>query len=180
MRTWLYTGAVAVAMAAAIACTESNPAAPTSSGPLARTASEPGEPPFGPEQPPFNLQAILRPLGESGFGHVKFRQPNDDARVVYLDVWVRDLAPDTDYSLQRAVDVVLDGQCTSAGWLTLGQGLDPQPISTDEKGTGQAALFRDLGAFAVGSAFDIHFRVVQSATLTPVLQSGCYRYVITQ
>ncbi|MGI8917243.1 MAG: hypothetical protein ACR2H6_01485, partial [Pyrinomonadaceae bacterium] len=49
-------------------------------------------PPWGPETPSFNLEVILR--GE-GFGHVKFRQPNDDARIIYLDVWLRDLAPNT-------------------------------------------------------------------------------------
>jgi hypothetical protein len=41
--------------------------------------------PWGPETPNFNLEVVLR--GE-GFGHVKFRQPNDDAFIVYLDVWL--------------------------------------------------------------------------------------------
>src|SRR6476661_5419437 len=48
-------------------------------------------------QPPFNLEAILR--GE-GFGLVKFRQDRDPAaNIVTLDVWARDLAPNTSYSL---------------------------------------------------------------------------------
>ena len=47
-------------------------------------------PPWGPETPHFNLEVVLR--GE-GFGLVKFRQPNDADRTVYLDTWVRDLAP---------------------------------------------------------------------------------------
>jgi hypothetical protein len=95
---------------------------------------------------------VLRPAGDSGFGLIKFRQPNDADRIVYLDVWVRDLAPSTDYSLQRAVDFTVDGNCTSSGWLTLGRGLQPQPITTDLSGTGHASLFRDLGAFAPGLA----------------------------
>jgi hypothetical protein len=150
-------------------------AADASSQPTAPGASS-----WGPENPPFNLEAILRPLGDSGFGHVKFRQPNDSAQVVNLDVWVRDLAPDASYSLQRAVDVTLDSQCTSTAWLTLGKGLQPAPIITDAQGTGSASLFRDLSAVAPGSRFDIHFRVVETATLTPVLESGCYQFVVSQ
>jgi len=168
-------------------CSQSSPAAPspaTGAGvALAADVSSqptaPGASSWGPEKPPFNLEAILRPLGDSGFGHVKFRQPNDSALVVNLDVWVRDLAPDTSYNLQRAVDVTVDGQCTSTGWLTLGQGQQPGPVITDASGTGRASLFRDLSAFAPGSRFDIHFRVVETATLTPVLQSGCYEFVIS-
>jgi len=111
---------------------------------------------------------------------VKFRQPNDDARIVYLDVWVRDLAPNAAYQLQRAVDVNLDGVCTSTAWLTLGKGLVPQAITTDESGTGREALFRDLSTLAVGSTFDIHFRVVDAATSAVVLTSDCYQYVVSQ
>jgi hypothetical protein len=110
---------------------------------------------------------------------VKFRQPKDGELVVHLDVWVRDLQPNTSYSLQRAVDPP-DGTCTSTVWLTLGQGLQPQPIVTDASGSGGASLFRDLGAVGVGPHFDIYFRVVESANGTPVLQSGCYDFVVSQ
>ena len=56
------------------------------------------------EQPPFNLEARL--IGD-GFGLVTFRQQKDPtANVIALGVWVRDLVPDTSYSLQRAVDTV--------------------------------------------------------------------------
>src|SRR6266436_4408271 len=91
---------------------------------------QPG-PPWGPETPNFNLEVILR--GE-GFGHVKFRQPNDDTFIVHLDVWLRDLAPNTSYLLQRAVDTNVDDNCTSTAWLTLGKGLQPQSITTDASG----------------------------------------------
>jgi hypothetical protein len=129
-----------------------------------------------PAQPPFNLEAILR---GDGFGLVKFRQERDPAaNIVSLDVWVRDLAPNTIYSLQRAVDTVLDGACSGTNWLTLGQGLTPHPIVTDDGGTGRAELSRDLSAFATGTAFDIHFRVLETGTTNVVLQSDCYRFVI--
>lgn len=137
--------------------------------------------PWGPETPPFNLEAILRaPAGENGFGLVKFRQPNDADRIVYLGISVRDLAPNTDYVLQRAVDVTVDDDCTGTNWLTLGQGATPQAITTDERGTGRAALFRDLGAFAVGTTFDIDFRVLDAATSAVVLTSECYQFTVTQ
>jgi hypothetical protein len=132
-------------------------------------------PPWGPETPNFNLEVILRPsAGGSGFGHVKFRQPNDADKIVYLGTWVRDLLPNHEgYVLQRAVDTnLLDGQCTSDGWLTLGA------IPTDERGTGSAALSRTLPS-PVGTTFDIHFRVFDEATNAPVLTSGCYQFTVS-
>jgi len=129
------------------------------------------------EQPPFNLEVVLR--GE-GFGLVKFRQQQDATQnIVTLDTFVRDLAPNTSYSLQRAVDVALDGVCTNtSGWLTLGEGLTSHPIVTDDTGTGRADLWRNLSAFAPGSAFDIDFRVIENSTGAVVLQTECYRFVV--
>ena len=130
------------------------------------------------EQPPFNLEAILR---GDGFGHVKFRQEKDSTQnIINLDVWVRDLLANTSYSLQRATDTTLDGVCTGTNWLTLGEGLTPHPIVTDDAGTGRAALSRDLSAVAPGTTFDIHFRLIENGT-SPVhvaLQSDCYRFVV--
>jgi hypothetical protein len=137
-------------------------------------------PPRGPATPPFNLEAILRDVsGGQGFGHVKFRQPNDTDKIAFLDTWVRDLAPNRSYLLQRAVDTILDGNCTSSAWLTLGKGLVPQAITTDGRGTGREDLFRDLAALPTGSQFDIHFRVMDAVTFAPVLQSGCYRFTVS-
>ena len=97
------------------------------------------------ETPPFNLEVILRDIGDGkGFGHVTFRQRNDDSKVVLLDTWVRDLAPNHSYRLQRAVDQTLDGNCTSTAWLTLGRGLEARDIATDDRGTGRADLFRSV------------------------------------
>jgi hypothetical protein len=132
---------------------------------------------WGPETPNFNLEVILR---GDGFGHVKFRQPNDDALIIHLDTSVRDLAPDTSYLLQRAVDVTVDDACTGTGWLTLGKGLQPQAITTDARGTGREDLFRDVSAFPVGSEFDIHFRVIHAVTQAVVLTSECYQFTISQ
>jgi hypothetical protein len=131
---------------------------------------------WGPETPNFNLEVVLR---GQGFGLVKFRQPNDDQKIIYLDTWVRSLAPNTEYLLQRAVDLTIDDACTSTAWLTLGRGLQPQSIATDEQGAGQAELFRDLSAFAPGSEFDIHFRVIDAVTQAVVLESGCYQFRVS-
>jgi len=132
----------------------------------------------GQVKPNFNLEVILRPPGDGdGFGHVKFRQANDDATIVDLGVWVRDLAPNTHYRLQRAVHTVLDDECTSTAWLTLGLGTTPQDIVTDAAGTGREDLFRTLTT--PGNAFDIHFRVVAAATPTvAVLTSDCYQFFV--
>jgi hypothetical protein len=138
------------------------------------------EPPWGPETPPFNLEVILRDVtGGGGSGHVKFRQPNDESKIVFLDTWVRDLAPNRSYILQRAVDTILDGNCTGTAWLTLGKGLVPQAITTDDRGTGREDLFRDLAAIPTGSQFDVHFRVIDAVTVAPVLQSDCYRFIVS-
>jgi hypothetical protein len=137
-------------------------------------------PPWGPETPNFNLQVILRGEGGVGFGLVKFRQPNDDALVVYLDTSVRDLAPNTSYLLQRAVDDIVDDNCTSTNWLTLGKGLTPQSITTDAKGKGKEELFRSVAAFPVGSEFDIKFRVIHEGSGAVVLTSECYQFTISQ
>ena len=148
---------------------------------LAAPAAAAG-PPWGPETPPFNIEVILRDVsGGPGFGHVKFRQPNDGTKIVYLDTWVRDLAANREYELQRAVDTTLDGECTSTGWLTLGNLLDPQRITTDEGGTGRELLSRSLGALPTGMQFDIHFRVVEAGSGgATVLASGCYRFTVDQ
>jgi hypothetical protein len=131
------------------------------------------------EVPPFNLEVILRGEGKQ-FGLIKFRQDVDAAKIVTLETWVRDLEPNHSYLLQRAVDAinVVDGNCTSTGWLTLGKGLNAQPILTDDKGTGNEYLFRDISAIASGSRFDIHFRVIDAASSAVVLNSDCYEYVV--
>jgi hypothetical protein len=137
-------------------------------------------PPWGPETPPFNLEAILRDVtGGHGFGHVKFRQPNDADKIVFLDTWVRNLEPSHSYLLQRAADTTLDGNCTSTAWLTLGKGLASQAITTDDRGTGREQLFRNLAALPTGSQFDIEFRVIDAGTSAPVLQSDCYRFTVS-
>jgi len=133
----------------------------------------------GPTSPNFNLEAILRaPDNSGGFGHVKFRQDNDAAQIIDLDVWVRDLAPNHSYRLQRATDGVVDDDCAGTNWLTLGQGTTPQAILTDDKGTGRVDLFRDLSAIPAGSAFDIHFRVIDATTQAAGLTSACYQFFV--
>ena len=127
--------------------------------------------------PNFNLEVILRPAdGGNGFGHVTFRQANDAATRVDLGVWVRDLAPNTHYWLQRAVDTVIDDNCTSGSWLTLGEGAVVTDIVTDDRGTAKQDLFRVLTT-PVGTPFDIHFRVVTTSGV-PVLTSDCYQYYV--
>src|SRR5512138_2837070 len=130
------------------------------------------------EQPPFNLEAILR---GDGFGLVKFRQEQDPTHnIVNLDVWVRELLANTSYSLQRATDGTLDGVCTGTNWLTLGEGPTPHPIVTDDTGTARAALWRDLSAISPDTTFDIHFRLIENGTTSMhvVLESDCYRFVV--
>jgi hypothetical protein len=150
---------------------------PDTSSPTGLAAPTQSSRQWGPETPNFNLEVILR---GDGFGLVKFRQPNDDALIINLDTRVRGLEPNTAYVLQRAADTNLDGICSSTSWLTLGKGLVPQTITTDDRGSGEESLFRNVGALGVGATFDISFRVVKVATSAVVLTSDCYRYTISQ
>jgi hypothetical protein len=164
----------ALAAVLLLACSPS----PTATGP-STTATDENSLAFtwGPEAPNFNLQVILRPVGDDGFGLVKFRQPNDVLTVVRLDTWVRDLAPSASYYLERAVDVVVDDACTSTDWLRLGEGPTVVPVVTDDAGTGRAELWRSVPPLP-GMEFDIHFRIVD-ANGTAVLQSECYQFTIS-
>lgn len=129
--------------------------------------------------PPFNLEVVLRGAGKS-FGLIKFRQDNTGDKIIYLDTWVRNLEPNHTYRLQRAVDAinVVDGNCTSTNWLTLGKGLTPQAIVTDENGTGTEDLWRSIAMVPSGSIFDIHFRIIDAVSMAVVLTSDCYQYTV--
>ena len=130
-----------------------------------------------PAIPNFNLEVVLRGEGNA-FGLVKFRQNNDIDKIVTLETWVRDLKPNHEYKLQRAVDTNLDGNCTSTAWLTLGKGLVTQSIFTDENGTGREDLFRNLSAAASGTTFDIHFQIIDAENSAAVLTSDCYQFTV--
>jgi len=130
---------------------------------------------WGPATPNFNLEVVLRPAAggpENGFGLVKFRQPKDAETKIYLDTWVRDLAPNHTYTLERAVDMALNGTCQDGGWAPLGT------IQTDDSGTGRAALTRTIPTALLGTEFDIHFHLVDSTGV--VLESSCYQYTVSQ
>ena len=163
--------------AAACAVDRPDPAAPslTNVGPAATLSASNS---WGPETPPFNFEAILR-NDAGGFGHVKVRQPNDGELVFHLDTWVRDLAPNTRYRLQRAVDTNVDDVCVGTAWLTLGLGPTPLALVTDDQGTGRAPFWRVVTS-PIGTKFDVHFRVIIDGTTTVALESDCYQFVITQ
>jgi len=135
------------------------------------------EKPPQPEQD-FDLNVSLS--GGKSAGFIKFRQDPDAAKIVDLDVKVYHLAANHDYLLQRAVDAVnvVDGDCTSTTWLTLGKGLTPQSIHTDNYGNGGEMLWRDVSAVPSGSKFDIHFQIIDAVSLTVVLTSDCYHYTV--
>jgi len=163
-----------------VACSAATPTAPDGSlSPIAQVSSSPEDASrtalaASTAGPHFNLTAVLR---GDGFGLVKLRQEKDPTQdVLYMDVWVRDLLPNTSYGLQRAVDVPRDGVCTGTNWLTMGQGTTPEAILTDETGTGRAELWRSVPATVTPS--DIHFRVIQTGTSTVPLQSDCFQLLI--
>jgi hypothetical protein len=144
--------------------------------------------------PPYDLNVTLRgacnstPPGDEGdedsgdcpIGHLKFRQDPDPGKIIDLDISVHNLLPNHEYLLQRAVDPinVVDGNCTSTTWLTLGKGLTPQLIFTDIDGNGEEELWRDVKAIPSGSKFDIHFQVIDAVTNVVLLTGDCYQYQV--
>jgi hypothetical protein len=127
----------------------------------------------------YNLEVVLHGDGNQG-GHIHFRQDRDAAKIIELNTKLHNLGPYREYLLQRAVDVinVVDGNCTGTSWLTLGYGLNPHAILTEEKGNGEDILWRDVTAIPSGGTFDIHFRVIDAITLDVVLVSDCYQYTV--
>jgi len=134
-----------------------------------------------PSGPCFNLDVVLKGNNkETQFGFIKFRQNPDTARIITLETFIKNLLPNHEYLLQRAVDPanVVDGNCTSTTWLTLGKGLTPQSILTDGHGDGSETLWRDVTAAARGTSFDIHFQIIDATSMEVVLASDCYQYTI--
>jgi len=128
---------------------------------------------------PYNLNVVLRGTGTQS-GYLKFRQDPATPKIITLEIKVENLIANHEYLLRRAVDAVnvVDGNCTSTTWLTLGRGLTPQTILTNSSGTGNELLWRDVSAIASGSAFDIHFQVVDATNMTAILTGDCYQYTV--
>ena len=133
-----------------------------------------------PLNPLYDLDVPLHSeTKDTGTGLINFRQNPDTARVITLNTWVTKLLPNHSYQLQRAVNPITDiTGCSSTAWLTLGEGLQPKSILTDAHGNGSANLWRDVTALARGTAFHIHFEVVDAATLAPILTSDCFDYTV--
>jgi hypothetical protein len=74
----------------------------------------------------------------------------------------------------------VDGDCQGTNSLTLGRGVDPKGIETNELGFGRAHLFRDLLNVPDGTQFDIQFRVIDSVTQDIVLVSSCHEFTVNR
>jgi len=127
----------------------------------------------------YNLEVVLQGDGNQS-GHIHFRQDRDAAKIITLSTKLHNLLPNHEYQLQRAVDPinVVDGNCSSSNWLTLGLGLTPQSILTNDKGDGEQELWRDVTAVASGAMFDIHFQIIDATSKSVVLTSNCYQYTV--
>jgi hypothetical protein len=114
------------------------------------------------------LQSGLTAISGQGTGHVLVSPTAQDRPnfAVQVEVNVRDMLPNSTFTVQRAVDLNPDGVCTQAsGWLTNG------PITTSEGGAGAAHFFVERSApFVSGVRFDVVFRVIGNGT---ELRSDC-------
>jgi hypothetical protein len=133
-----------------------------------------------PLNPLYDLDVRLQSDSkDGGDGFIKYRQNPDTARVITLDTRVTHLLSNHSYLLQRAVNPIADiTGCSSNAWLTLGEGLQPKSLVTNTHGDGSAKLWRDITGIPRGTAFHIRFRIVDEATLAPVLTSDCFDYTV--
>jgi hypothetical protein len=131
--------------------------------------------------PLYNLDVILLGLTTEspGAGLINFRQNPDSPGIITLDTRVSHLEPGHAYILERAVNPITDTTgCSSTAWLKLGAGLVPLSIHTDANGNGEAELWRNVSSVTPGTAFHIHFQVVDSVSSATVLNSDCYNYMV--
>ncbi|MBO9618793.1 MAG: hypothetical protein J7539_07110 [Niabella sp.] len=127
----------------------------------------------------YNFDVTLLGMNQSK-GTIRFRQDPATPKVITLYTKILNLLPDHEYQLQRAVDKIneVDGICSSNTWLTLGLGLTPHSIITDDEGNGHELLWRSVSAIPSGSSFDIHFQVIDAVSHEVVLTSDCYQYTV--
>jgi hypothetical protein len=113
------------------------------------------------------LQSELTAISGQGTGHVLV-SPTAKERpnfAVQIEVNVREMLPNSTFTVQRAPDLNPDGVCTGTMWLTNG------PLTTSEGGAGAAHFFVTRGApFVSGVRFDVVFRVIGNGT---ELRSDC-------
>lgn len=113
------------------------------------------------------LQSDLTAISGQGTGHVLVSPTAKDRPTfaVEVEVNVRDMLPNSTFTVERRVDLTPDGVCTSATWLTNG------PITTSEGGAGAQHFEVERGApFVSGVRFDVQFHVIGNGT---ELRSDC-------
>jgi hypothetical protein len=112
-------------------------------------------------------QSQLTAISGQGTGHVLVSPTAEDKPqfAVEIETNVRDMLPNSTFTVQRRVDLNPDGVCTGTTWLTNG------PITTSEGGAGAQHFFVERGApFVSGVSFDVQFRVTGNGT---ELRSDC-------
>ena len=114
-------------------------------------------------------QSELTAISGEGAGHVLVTPTaqNKDSFTfaMLLEVNVRDMLPNSTFTVERAIDFIPDGVCTGTTSLTNG------PITTSEGGAGAAHFSLAKGApFLEGVRFDVVFRVIGNGT---ELRSDC-------
>jgi len=117
-------------------------------------------------------QSALTASSGQGAGHVLVSPTAKDRPTfdVQVEVNVRDMLPNSTFTVQRRVDLNPDGVCTSTTWLTNG------PITTSEGGAGAQHFEVERGApFVSGVRFDVQFHVIGNGT---ELVSDCFTVTV--
>src|SRR5215471_8196164 len=113
------------------------------------------------------LHSDLTTISGQGSGHVEVSPTGKDKPffAVEVQVNVKDMLPDSTFTVQRTLDFTPDGVCTGTTWLTNG------PITTSDNGAGAQHFEVERGApFVSGVRFDVEFRVIGNGA---ELRSDC-------
>ena len=113
------------------------------------------------------LQSDLTAISGQGTGHVLVSPTAKDRPTfaVEVEVNVRDMLPNSTFTVERRVDLTPNGVCTGTTWLTNG------PITTSAGGAGAQHFEVERGApFVSGVRFDVQFHVIGNGT---ELRSDC-------
>jgi hypothetical protein len=118
---------------------------------------------------PTGAQSVLTAVTGQGVGRV-IVSPTSAGHGVFVaqvEVNIHDAAPNTAFTVTRAVDAPADGICTSTGFATVAS------LQTSAGGAGAVEFVRTGGP---GLNFDLFLRVLGSDGT--VLQSGCMTIII--
>ena len=124
-------------------------------------------------QPPFNYEILLYGADDTR-GVIRFAQ-KPGTNTITLNVYAHDLPADHHYTLQYAVEPVLNGDCSGSNWMNAGNGNADFDMESDRTGAIIEELRMNASDLLHGASFDVKFQL-RDHTSEVVLTSDCFPY----